>query len=132
MNRTSLLHRAAALALALAACVSPVRAQFGATTAFTLSGSNVSAATGASTVSLGSVSFTNHGLVGVGRIDAGAVDAFGETLGSVSGLQVTNWTVNGGGSYGGTFNFTPDRGYNAGSFSNYAARIQTVDFTFTH
>jgi hypothetical protein len=116
----------------LFAAVPGLCAQFGATTAFTLTGSNVSATPGATTVTLGSVSFTNHGLVGVGRIDAAAVDAFGETLGSVSGLQVSNWTVLGGGSYGGTFNFTPDRGYNAGGlFSNYAARIQTVDFTFT-
>ncbi len=77
------------------------------------------------------MTFVNEGLVGVGRIDAGAIDAFGETLGSVSGLQVTNWNVLGGGNYSGSFNFTPDRGYNGATFSNYAARIQTVDFTFT-
>lgn len=123
-----LLLAGSALALAL---VPAARAQFGATTAFTLTGSNVSASTGATTSTLGGVTFSNLGLVGVGRIDATAVDAFGETLGSVSGLQVTNWTINGGGNYSGSFNFTPDRGYNGATFSNYAARIQTVDFNFT-
>lgn len=77
----------------------------------------------------------NHGLVGVGRISASAFDSFGETFGSVSGLQITNWRRGANGSYTGTFNILPDRGYNnnnnsGGFFSDYAARIQTVDFAF--
>ena len=80
---------------------------------------------------VGGVTFTNHGLVGVGRIEASSIDAWGESLGSVSGLQVTGWSNQGGGSYAGRFNILPDRGYNGATFSNYAARIQAVDFTFT-
>src|SRR5262245_36351041 len=80
---------------------------------------------------LGTTLFVNHGLVGVGRISASEKDSFGETFGSVSGLQVTDWHKNGDGSYGGTFDILPDRGYNAGRFfSDYAARINTVGFTF--
>ena len=81
---------------------------------------------------LGTTLFINHGLQGVGRISGSTLDSFGETFGSVSGLQITNWT-GGSGSYTGTANILPDRGYNtdAGFFSAYAARIQQVDFTFT-
>lgn len=84
---------------------------------------------------LGGTSFTNHGLVGVGRISGSALDLFGETFGSVSSLQITNWAAGTGGAYTGTFNILPDRGYNnnnaGGFFSDYAARIQTVNFAFT-
>lgn len=92
---------------------------------------NVSSAAGDVATTLGGVTFTNHGLVGVGRIEAQSYDAWGETLGSVSGLQVTNWSNNGGGNYTGRFNILPDRGYNGDLFSNYASRIQAVDFSFT-
>lgn len=108
-----------------------IHAQLDPTTGI-VTGTNASSVSGPVTSTLGGLSFTNLGLVGVGRIDAGLTDAWGESLGSVSGLQVSGWTNNGGGSYSGSFNFTPDRGYNAGTtFSNYAARIQQVDFTFT-
>lgn len=81
---------------------------------------------------LGKNLFINHGLVGVGRIPASSIDGFGESFGSVSGLQVTDWTKIGDNSYAGTFNILPDRGYNSGAFySDYAARIQRVSFTFT-
>src|SRR5262249_34216348 len=76
--------------------------------------------------------FVNHGLVGVGRIPASKLDSFGETFGSVSSMQITNWVKNANGSFTGTLNILPDRGYNIGSFfSDFAARIQTVDFAFT-
>ena len=69
-----------------------------------------------------------------GRISASALDSFGETFGSVSSLQITNWTGSGG-TYSGTFNILPDRGYNnnnsGGFFSDYAARIQQMAFSFT-
>ncbi len=97
----------------------------------TLVGTNVVSSSSAASTTIGGLTFTNEGLVGVGRIAAGTTDAWGETLGSVSGLQVTGWTNNGGGAYSGTFNILPDRGYNGATFSNYAARIQSVDFTFT-
>jgi hypothetical protein len=81
---------------------------------------------------LGNNLFINHGLVGVGRIPASILDEFGESFGSVSGLQITDWTRVGSNSYAGTFNILPDRGYNSGTFfSDYAARIQRVSFVFT-
>ncbi len=84
-------------------------------------------------VTLGGTTFVNLGLQGVGRVAASSIDAAtGETLGSISDMQITGFTNNGNGSWSGTFNFLPDRGFNAGSiFSNYAARINTFDFTFT-
>jgi hypothetical protein len=97
-----------------------------------VTGSNVSALNGALDVALNDVTFVNHGLVGVGRIDAGSIDKWGESLGSVSGLQITNWSRTGPNSYAGSLNILPDRGYNsAPNFSNYASRIQKVDFTFS-
>ena len=80
---------------------------------------------------LGSTTVINHGLVGIGHISASALDTFGESFGSCSSMQVTGWTNNGDGSYGGTLNILPDRGYNIGNFySDYAARINQVGFTF--
>ena len=87
--------------------------------------------------SLNSLTITNHGLVGVGRMSGDALDGFGETMGAASGLFVTNWGYNAGsGQFSGTFNVLPDRGFNAdvgGSpyFSNYAARIHELPFTFS-
>lgn len=81
---------------------------------------------------LGSTIFINQGLVGVGRISASQIDSFGESFGSVSGLQITDWMKHWDGSYTGTFNILPDRGYNSGAFySDYAARINEVTFRFT-
>lgn len=82
-------------------------------------------------VALGDTRFVNHGLVGVGRLSASALDGLGHTLGSVSGLQITEWTRSGAGRYSGRFHILPDRGFNAGAFyAGYAARINTVAFTF--
>ncbi|HEY5892374.1 MAG TPA: esterase-like activity of phytase family protein [Chthoniobacterales bacterium] len=84
-------------------------------------------------VTLDGLNFVNLGLQGVGRIAASAKDPLtGESVGSISDMQVTDWTRTVGGSYTGTFNLLPDRGYNSGStFSNYAARINTFSFSFT-
>ncbi len=83
-------------------------------------------------VTLGGTTFVNLGLQGVGRVAGNSIDAAtGETLGSISDMQITGFTNNGNGTYSGTFNFLPDRGYNSGTtFSNYAARINTFSFTF--
>jgi hypothetical protein len=109
---------------ALAAAPTVVLAQF--------SAPNVTTAPGSVTTNLGSTIFVNQGLVGVGRISASAIDPFGETFGSVSGLQVTNWVKNPDGSYSGVFNVLPDRGYNSGSFfADYHARINQIGFAFT-
>jgi hypothetical protein len=78
------------------------------------------------------LTITNHGMVGAGRLSGEALDSFGETQGAASGLSITGWSYNSGtGQFSGTFNVLPDRGYNSGSiFSNYAARIHAVPFTF--
>jgi 2',3'-cyclic-nucleotide 2'-phosphodiesterase (5'-nucleotidase family) len=86
-------------------------------------------------VTLNGTQFINLGLQGVGRIAANSTQTIGgvtETLGSISDMQITNWVKNGNGTFSGSFHFLPDRGYNAGTvFSNYSARINTFDFTFT-
>jgi hypothetical protein len=82
---------------------------------------------------LGSFTFVNKGLQGVGRIDASLRDQIGDTFGSVSAMQVGNWSRSGD-QYNGTFYTLPDRGRNdpaVNLFYDYAGRIQTVPFTFT-
>src|SRR5262245_20448213 len=56
---------------------------------------HVIAIAGSTTASLGATTFVNQGLVGVGRLSASQIDPFGDSFGSASGLQITNWTVNG-------------------------------------
>lgn len=84
-------------------------------------------------VTVGGTTFVNLGLQGVGRVPASAVDPVtGESIGSVSDLQISGWKKNTDGSYSGVFHLLPDRGYNSGSvYSNYAARINDFSFTFT-
>jgi len=84
-------------------------------------------------VSVGGTQFVNLGLQGVGRFPASAKDPVtGESIGSISDMQITGWHKNGDGSYSGTMNTLPDRGYNSGAiFSNYAARINEYAITFT-
>jgi hypothetical protein len=112
--------------LALAAylaCSATALAQY--TTPNTVTG------TGPVSVTVGNTQFTNHGLQGVGRIEASKLDQFGDTLGSVSGLSIGNWARGAAGSYTGTFFTLPDRGYNAAPlFSDYAGRVQSLDFSF--
>lgn len=83
-------------------------------------------------VTLNGTTFVNLGLQGVGRVAASTKDPVtGESLGSISDMQVTGWTKNADGTYTGTFNTLPDRGYNSDPvFSNYAARINAFDFSF--
>jgi len=96
-----------------------------------VTGTNVTTVNGAVDIALNDVTVVNHGLVGVGRLDADAVDKWGESLGSVSGLQITGWRRVGPGKYAGSFITLPDRGYNSAPyFSNYAGRLQKIDFTF--
>jgi len=96
---------------------------------------NITSNVGDVSVSLGGMTFINHGIEGVGRISGSTLDSFGETFGSVSSMQITNWSSVGDGSYTGIFNILPDRGYNnnnaGGFFSDYAARLQQVGFSFT-
>jgi uncharacterized protein YjiK len=81
--------------------------------------------------SLGGIRVVNEGLVGVGRLSGDSLDSFGETQGAASGLFITDWAWNGN-QFTGRFNVLPDRGYNSGAiFSNYAARLHRVDFSFS-
>lgn len=103
-------------------------------------------------VTLGTTKFINLGLQGVGRVPASAKDLSanatgptsntGESLGSISDLQITGFTNNLDGTFTGIMETLPDRGYNTtitppppalpiNIFSNYAARIHTYSFTFT-
>ena len=84
-------------------------------------------------VVLGSTRFVNLGLQGVGRVPANAKDpATGESLGSLSDMQITGFVNNGGGTFSGTLQSLPDRGYNSSTlYSNYAARLNSYSFNFT-
>jgi hypothetical protein len=126
MKNSTLLLGAASLALAAL----PAVAQLDPVTGI-VAGTNVTTINGAVDVTLNDVTIVNHGLVGVGRLDANAIDKWGESLGSVSGLQITGWRALGSGKYAGSFITLPDRGYNSSPyFSNYASRIQKIDFVF--
>src|SRR5262245_30625016 len=93
---------------------------------------NVITAAGDVTATLGATTIVNHGLQGVGRISASQLDNFAESVGAPSGMQITDWTRRHDGSYSGTLNILPDRGYNLGDFySDYGARINSVEFKFT-
>lgn len=86
--------------------------------------------TPAAGATLGGVRVVNHGLVGTGRLSGESVDSFGETMGASSGLFITDWSYDGS-RFNGTFNVLPDRGFNSGTiFSNYAARLHKLDFSF--
>jgi hypothetical protein len=92
---------------------------------------NTNSVVGPVTNTLNGTTFINLGLQGVGRIPASSQDQFGDTLGSVSSMNIAGWRKTRTG-YAGTFYTLPDRGYNAGTFfSDFAARIQRIDFTFT-
>lgn len=86
-------------------------------------------------VSLGGVTFTARGLVGVGRIPASQRDAAGETFGSFSGLALDRamWRRSAdGASYVGTLYSLPDRGYvKNGVTTNYRPRIHQLSVAFT-
>jgi uncharacterized repeat protein (TIGR01451 family) len=84
-------------------------------------------------VTLNGLEFINLGLQGVGRISAGLLDpATGETVGSLSDMQLTGFTNNGNGTYSGSFHFLPDGGYRgSGANPNTAARINSFSFNFS-
>ncbi len=82
-------------------------------------------------VNFGSDTYTMQGLVGVGRMDAALRDQFGETFGSVSGLfaDAAAWQRTATG-YSGRLIALPDRGYNVAGTTDYAARLNFIDFSF--
>ncbi len=93
---------------------------------------NIGAGLAPITTSFSGSSFVNHGLVGAGRVDAALKDAFGDTLGSFSGmaLDLSTWRKTGTG-YSALLYTLPDRGYNDVFFSNYKGRISAFDLNFT-
>ncbi len=77
--------------------------------------------------------FVNQGMVGAGRLASTFVDFRGETLGSFSGMWLdrNSWRKTATG-YAGLMWGLPDRGFNSGTiFSDYAARLNAFDLTFT-
>jgi hypothetical protein len=90
------------------------------------------AARAESTVTLGGVTLINHGLVGVGRIDAALRDKFGETFGSGSGMAVdpASWRRDGA-SWRGTIYLLPDRGYNVSGTIDYRSRLNRLEVVLT-
>ena len=97
---------------------------------------NTTTVDGPITVTVGGNTFTNQGLVGVGRLDANTRDFAGETLGSFSGmaLDLKNWRRNADGTYSGIIYTLPDRGPNdVGPFvgtTNYRNRVHTSAISF--
>ena len=85
------------------------------------------------TTTVGGLTFTNRGLVGVGRVSAAQRDRLGETFGSLSGLAVDprSWRRNPDGTYSGTLYTQPDRGYTkSGVAGNYRPRRHRFALTF--
>ncbi|MFS2176539.1 esterase-like activity of phytase family protein [Rhizobium pisi] len=81
---------------------------------------------------VGSLTFVNKGLVGVGRIPANQRDKFGETFGSGSGMAIdpAAWSRDGA-SYKGTLYLLPDRGYNVAGTVDYRPRLNTISIGLT-
>ena len=79
-------------------------------------------------------SFSNKGLVGVGRVDNAQRDSFKETFGSLSGLalDLRSWKRTASGAYSGTLYTQPDRGYvKSGVTTNYRPRRHKFTLSFT-
>lgn len=90
---------------------------------------------GARSVTLNGQTFVDQGLVGAGELAAGTVDFLGDTLGSISSLQIApgSWKRVGD-HYEGVLWTLPDRGRNdpaAKLFYDYAARLERFRVRFT-
>ena len=83
-------------------------------------------------ITVGGTTYQVQGLVGVGRMESGLKDSFGETFGSVSGMwaDAASWSRSGA-TYTGTFLATPDRGYNVAGTIDYTPRLNTIAVSFT-
>jgi hypothetical protein len=117
-------HRAAGAALAALAILAGGPALADSPTYTT---PHLSTATGQTLTAINGRTFSNQGLVAVGRLAANVHDFNGETIGSFSGMAAKGWTRNADGSYSGTLLTLPDRGpNNVGGLptTNYAARLE--------
>lgn len=86
----------------------------------------------AQALTIGGTTFTNRGLIGVGRVNADKRDKLDETFGSLSGMAIDlrTWQRTGSGNYSGTLHTQPDRGYTrSGVTTNYRARRHTFALT---
>jgi hypothetical protein len=93
---------------------------------------NLSEATGQQLTAINGHTFSNKGLIAVGRVSAQTHDFNGETIGSFSGMAIRNWTRNADGSYSGVLTTLPDRGPSAvagQATTDYAARLETFAVT---
>lgn len=83
-------------------------------------------------ITVGTATLVNKGLVGVGRIPASQRDKFGETFGSGSGMAMdpAAWSRDGA-TYKGTMLLLPDRGYNSVGTNEYRPRLNTLSIQFT-
>jgi hypothetical protein len=88
-------------------------------------------ASAAEVVTVGGLTYVNHGLAGVGRIPGAMRDKFGETFGSGSGLaaDLASWQRTADG-YRGAFYMLPDRGYNIEGTFDYRARLNRIEIVF--
>lgn len=112
-TKLSIRAGAAALAVSLSLLTSPAPAQ------------------SSSSVTFGGRTFTNQGLVGVGRIPSSFRDSFGETFGSFSAMTFDprSWKSTAAG-FTGTLYTQPDRGYNAVGTTAYVPRFNVINVTF--
>lgn len=100
-------------------------------------GRNLITTAGSVSTTFNGQTFVNQGLQGVNRLSATTTKDFaGDTFGAYSGLDVLpgSWRKTATGSYTGVLYSLPDRGPNGvGSvgFSDYAARINAFDMSFT-
>ncbi len=97
---------------------------------------NIATTAGSTSVTLNGNTFTNQGLVGVGRIAAGTKDFLGDTFGAFSGmdLNLAAWRRNADGTYSGGLYSLPDRGPNGignVTFSDYAGRVGIYNINFS-
>ncbi|ANB14804.1 hypothetical protein AWJ20_2415 [Sugiyamaella lignohabitans] len=84
------------------------------------------------TVTVGSTTFTNHGLVGAGSLPSNARDQFGDTIGGIGSaiaFDQSSFTLNADGTYSGVLYTQPDRGWNTEGTVNYKGRIQQFNLT---
>lgn len=103
-----------------------------ATALFSITTTAVALPLQAAPVVVNGTTFELQGLAGVGRLPASLLDEYGETFGSVSGLfaDTAAWTRTGN-TYSGIFHTAPDRGYNAVGTTDYTARLNRLEMSFT-